>query len=115
MPAYIFSYRSSPAAVKAQSPEEARKGAARFDAWVESLGESAIVPGTPIKDCHEVTSRGTSADPEAVCLMGFSIIRAESMAAALEIAQACPHLEWGPIEVGEAIEGRSARTQTPGA
>ena len=34
-------------------------------------------------------------------LMGFTIVEAESMDAALEIAKACPHLEIGTIELAE--------------
>ena len=104
MPDYIFSYRGSPTAAKSQSPDEARKGKARFDAWVANLGDSAIVPGTPVKNCREVTSQGVAEDSGPICLMGFSIIRAESLVAALEVARACPHLEWGAIEVAEAME-----------
>jgi hypothetical protein len=33
--------------------------------------------------------------------MGFSIVRAPSMDAALKIAQGCPHLAIGTIEVAE--------------
>jgi hypothetical protein len=36
--------------------------------------------------------------------MGFSVVKADSMDVALEIAKGCPHLEIGTIEVAEMRE-----------
>ena len=37
-------------------------------------------------------------------LSGFSIVKADNMDAALEMAKECPHLEHGTIEVAEVKE-----------
>jgi hypothetical protein len=47
-----------------------------------------------------VSERGPNA------LTGFSIVLADNMDAALEIARRCPFLEIGTIEVAEAMEMR---------
>lgn len=36
--------------------------------------------------------------------MGFSIVEAESMEAAVVMAQGCPHLDIGTIEIAEAMD-----------
>jgi hypothetical protein len=37
-------------------------------------------------------------------LIGFSIVKVDSMDAALEMAKVCPYLEIGTIEVAEMME-----------
>lgn len=54
MPDFLFSYRGDPVADARQTATEAREGQARFDVWVAGLGEAAIVPGTPVRDCQRV-------------------------------------------------------------
>ena len=39
-------------------------------------------------------------------LTGFSIVKAESMDAALEMAKVCPHLEHGTVDIAEVMEMR---------
>ncbi len=51
-----------------------------------------------------VSSSGVSDDGGSNPLLGFSIVKADSMDAALEMAKGCPHLEIGTIEVAEAKE-----------
>ncbi len=36
-------------------------------------------------------------------MVGFSIVKADSMDAALEMAKGCPHLEFGTVEVVEMM------------
>jgi hypothetical protein len=51
-----------------------------------------------------VTSSGISDATGAVSITGFSIVRAETIDAALGIAQQCPYLDHGTIEVAEVME-----------
>ena len=48
-----------------------------------------------------VSSSGVSDDGG---LLGFSIVKADSMEAALEMAKGSPHLEIGTVEVAEEKE-----------
>ena len=85
---------------KPESPEEGAEQMQRWKSWVDSLGDSVVNPGTPLKVSKTVTSSGV-ADTQKNRVTGFSIVTAESIDAAVEVAKGCPYLEMGPIEVGE--------------
>jgi hypothetical protein len=87
------------------SPEEANKHFKKYMEWLSSLGDSVVVPTMPLKDTNTVSSDGTIREGGSSAMSGFSIIKAESMAAALSIAQACPFLEiGGSLEVSELMQ-----------
>jgi hypothetical protein len=50
-----------------------------------------------------INSRGVS-DAEENLLTGFSMIMADNMDAALKMAQRCPYVDHGTIEVAEVME-----------
>lgn len=83
-----------------KSPEQGAKLKAKWEAWVKGLGDAVVNPGSPLGQSKTVSSSGVSDDGESP-LMGFSIVKADSMDAALEMAKACPHLEIGTLEVAE--------------
>lgn len=85
------------------NPEERAEGMARFMAWATDLGDALVNPGTPLGTSKIVSSDGVSDDGGAN-LMGFSIVKADSMDAALEMAKRCPHLEIGTVEVAEMMK-----------
>lgn len=101
MPNFVFAYHGGR---KPESPEEGAKLMAAWKAWLVGLGDAVVNPGTPLGMSKTVSSSGVSDDCGSNPLMGFSIVKADSMDAALEMAQACPHLEIGTIEVAEAKE-----------
>jgi len=78
---------------------------AKWKAWVDGLGSTVVNPGTPLGQGKLVSSDGVS-EPGPNALTGFSIVLADNMDAALEIAQRCPFLDIGTIEVAEAMEMR---------
>src|SRR5712671_452132 len=98
---YIFAYHGGK---KPESPEEGAKLMAKWKAWVGGLGDAMVNPGTPLGKSKTVSSGGVSDDGGSNPLMGFSIVKADSMDAALEIAKGCPHLDIGTIEVAQAME-----------
>ncbi len=77
---------------------------AKWQAWVGGLGDAVVNPGTPLGKSKTVSSGGVSDDGGSNALTGFSIVKADSMDAALEIAKGCPYLEHGTIEVAEVKE-----------
>lgn len=102
MPKYVIAYLGGKQAVSA----EARTAQmAKWKAWVEELGERMVNPGMPLGQGKLVTSDGVS-ERGPNPLTGFSIVLADNMGAALDIAQRCPFLEIGTIEVAEAMEMR---------
>ena len=84
--------------------EEGAKGMEKFMAWLGGLGEAVVNPGTPLGMSKTVSSGGVTEDSGADHLTGFSIIKADSMDAALEIAKACPFLDIGTVDVAEMME-----------
>ncbi len=98
---YIMAYH---AGLKFEPPEGGAKGMEKFKAWVGSLGDAVVNPGTPLGMSKTVSSGGVSDNGGENRLIGFSIVKADSMDAALEMAKVCPYLEIGTIEVAEMME-----------
>ncbi len=101
MSSYIFAYHGGK---KPESPEEGAKHMAKWKAWIGGLGDAVVNPGTPLGMSKTVSSGGVSDDGGPNPLVGFSIVKADSMDAALEMAKGCPFLEMGTIEVAEVKE-----------
>ena len=69
------------------------------------MGDSAVSPANPLINTSTVNSNGTITTGGNTTISGFTIIKADSMEAALEIAKACPFLEiGGSLEVSEIIQ-----------
>ncbi len=98
MSKYILAYHGGK---KPESPEEGDKHMAKWKAWIDGLGDAVVNPGTSLGMSKTVSSGGVSDDGGSNPLSGFSIVEADSMDAALEMAKACPFLEFGTIEVAE--------------
>ncbi len=98
---YVFAYHGGK---KPESPEEGAKHMAKWKAWIGGLGDAVVNPGTPLGMSKTVSSGGVSDDGGSNPLLGFSIVKADSMDAALEMAKGCPYLEYGTIEVAEVKE-----------
>ncbi len=101
MPNYVFAYHGGK---MPESPEEGAKHMAKWKAWVGGLGDAMVNPGTIMRKSKTVSTGGVSDDGGSNPLLGFSIVKADSMDAALEMVKGCPHFELGTIEVAEAME-----------
>jgi hypothetical protein len=106
MSTYVFTYYGEP---KFESPEEGTKYQAKWQAWVGGIGNALVNPGIPLGMPKTVSSGGVSDDGgrplgKSNRLTGFSMVKADSMDAALEMAKGCPHLEHGTVDVAEAME-----------
>jgi len=87
------------------SEEEANKHYSKYVEWVSSLGDAVVVPTIPLKDTTTVSPDGTIRAGGSSAMSGFSIIKADSIEAALSIAQDCPFLEiGGSLEVSELMQ-----------
>ena len=87
------------------TPEEGKQHFARYMEWLGSLGDAAVSPMNPFKNTHSVTPDGDASEGGKTGMSGFTIIEAESMDAALEMAKGCPFLEIeGTLEVSELVD-----------
>ena len=99
---YVFVYRGGR---KFESPEQGAKHMAKWKAWVGGLGDASVNPGSPFGKSKTVSSGGVSDDGGSNHLTGYSIVKADSLDAALKMARACPHLDiGGTIVVAEVVE-----------
>ncbi len=98
---YAFAYYGEP---KFKSPEDGAKYKEKWMAWMGSLGKALVNPGVPLKRGKTVNSDGVSDDNRSNRLTGYSLVEADSLDAAVEMAKTCPHLEHGTIDVAEAME-----------
>ena len=102
MPQYMITYLGGD---QPSSPEEGKQHFAKYKEWLSSLGGSAVSPANPLKDTSTVNSDGTVTTGSTTSMSGFTIIEADSMEAALLIAEACPFLDiGGSLEVSELIQ-----------
>ncbi len=87
---------------------EVRRGGpaptANQPAWIAGMGDAVVNPGTPFKDSKTVSADGVEDGGGPNPIMGFTEVTADSLDAALEMAQASPFLEMGTIEVAEAVQ-----------
>jgi hypothetical protein len=59
--------------------------------WFASIGDKVVDPGNPLGPGQEVTSDGVTALPfDMQAITGYTIINAEDMDAAVQIAKGCP-------------------------
>ncbi len=95
---YIFAYHGGK---KPESPEAGAREMERWKAWITDLGNAVINPGTPLGESRTVSAQGVTAGAGDNPMIGFSIIQADNMEAALKMAQSCPFLEQGTIVISE--------------
>ena len=99
---YVFVYRGGK---EFTSHEEGAKHMAKWRAWSGGLGDASVNRGSPFGKSKTVSSSGVSDGDGSNPLKGYSMVKADSLDAALEIAKACPHLGiGGAIVVAEVME-----------
>lgn len=89
---------------KFETKEEGMAHMEYWKAWSTSLGNAIVDPGLPIGPSKTVSQDGVTDDGGANPLSGITIVQAESIDQALEMAKSCPHVAiGGTIEVGQAM------------
>ncbi len=89
-----------------ETPEEQEAVMAAWGRWYQDLGQAVTDPGNPLGTAKNiaggaVTDGAVSSPPAS----GFTILNADSMDAAVEMARGCPILEGnnGQVTVYEAM------------
>ena len=102
MPQYVIVYLGGD---QPSSPEEGKQQMSKYMDWLSSLGDSAVSPANPLKNTSTVNPDGTVTPGGKTTMSGYTVIKADSMDAALSIAKACPFLDiGGSLEVSELTE-----------
>jgi hypothetical protein len=86
-------------------PEDGKKEMEKWMTWANKIGTGLVDLGTPLGNGKKVTKSGsTQASDKNV--VGYSVLQAESMEAALEMVKDHPHLSMPgacEIEVHESL------------
>ncbi|MDH5764149.1 MAG: YciI family protein [Nitrospinota bacterium] len=102
MPNFMIAYHGG------DEPGSKKEGAAQLEkwkAWVKGLGDRVVNPGTPLTNSTLVTSTQVAQDDDPNAMKGFAVVEADSIEAAVEIAQSDPFLaNGGIICVSEMME-----------
>jgi hypothetical protein len=88
----------------AQTEAEREAAMAAWGAWFGTLGDAIVDAGNPFGPSSAVKSDGTAGGAPATGMTGYSILKADSLAAAMELAKGCPvFANGGGVDVYEAI------------
>ena len=98
---YIFAYHGGK---RPETPEAGADLMARWRAWMTGMGDAVVNPGAPVGMSKTVSSGGVADDGGANPLSGYTVVKADSIEAAIAMAQGCPHLDHGTIEVAPLID-----------
>ncbi|MEX0345819.1 MAG: YciI family protein [Rhizobiaceae bacterium] len=101
MAKFIFAYHGGK---MPETPEEGQQVMAAWQAWFAGLGNAVIDGGNPAGMSKTVTSGGVEDGGGANPISGYSLVEADSIDAACEMAKGCPILDHGSVEVAEAMD-----------
>jgi len=102
MPKYLLTYHGKP---DIQSPEDGAKHMVAWKAWSAGLGDAVVDPGLPVGMSKTITPTEVLDTGGANPVSGITILQADTMDLAIEMAKGCPHLSGtGTIEIAEAID-----------
>ena len=99
---YVFAYSGG----KGVAADEAERNAqmTKWGQWFGELGSAIVDGGAPTGTAKTVGPGGSVSDGGSRGLTGYSIVSADSLDSAVELAKSCPVLEvGGAVDVYEAI------------
>jgi hypothetical protein len=99
---YVFAYSGG----NGVATDEAERNAqyAKWGQWFGELGSAVVDGGAPTGTAKTVGPGGSVTDGGSRGLTGYSIVSADGLDAAVELAKGCPVLEiGGAVDVYEAI------------
>ncbi len=100
---FLLAYTGGPSMEQA-SPEQQQAVMAAWGAWFGALGPAVVDGGNPVGASTTLRPDGGTAEGGVSGLTGYSIISADSLAAAADLAKGCPLLaSGGTVEVYEVV------------
>ena len=102
MAKYVLAYRGGGLEM---SPAAQEAAMAAWGAWFSELGGAVIEAGNPFGPSKSISADGSMKDAGGAALTGYSVLGADSLAAATDLAKGCPVLaNGGSVDVYEAID-----------
>jgi len=101
MAKYLLAYKGG---AMPESEEEQRAVMAAWTSWFGDLGPAVVDGGNPFSVSASVASDGSVTDGGGAQLTGYSVLRADDLGGAVELAKGCPILEdGGTVDVYESL------------
>lgn len=98
---YLLAYTGGSGMAENEADREAAM--AKWGQWFQALGPAIVNPGNPFGASASIAAAGRDGAAKTG-LNGFSIIAADSLDAASELAKGCPVIDdGGTVDVYEAI------------
>jgi hypothetical protein len=102
MATYLLLYTGD--ASQPDSEEAGKAVMAAWEGWFHHVGAGVVDPGNPTGPSATVATDGSTRDGTTTGTTGYSVVGADSLAAATALAQSCPHLAaGGTVEVHEIM------------
>ncbi len=99
---YVFAYSGGKGVAVDESERNAQY--AQWGRWFADLGSAVVDGGAATGTAKTVRPAGSISDGGSHGLTGYSIVSADSLDSAVELAKGCPVLEiGGTVDVYEAI------------
>ena len=98
---YVLAYKGGG---MGETEAEQQEAMTQWMNWFGSLGDAVVDGGTPFGSSSSIASDGTVSTGAASDLTGYSIISADGLSEACDMAKGCPVLSsGGTIEVYESL------------
>ncbi|MDH3680081.1 MAG: hypothetical protein OEV40_09065 [Acidimicrobiia bacterium] len=103
MTKYVLTYHGGSG--MPEDPAEIERLMGAWGTWFEGMGEAVVDGGNPFGDSTTVSPDGSTSSGRSIDVSGYSILNADSLEAAVDLAKGCPVLEGGgTVQVSEALE-----------
>lgn len=98
---YLLAYKGGSMAA---TEEERQAATTAWVGWFGGLGQAVVDHGNPFGPAATVTNGGSVSDGATSAITGYSVVSADTLAAASALAKDCPVLAaGGSVEVYETI------------
>ena len=103
MPQYLFVYHGGHAPTEHAEVEATM---AAWGAWFQGMGDAVDIPGNPVGQSYIVGADGVADNGGVNPASGYTVIKADSIETAIEMAEGCPMVAdgSGSVEVAEVHE-----------
>ena len=100
---FIFAYHGGG---MPETPEEGQKVMEAWMAWYGSMGDAVTNGGAPVGMSKTVSLSGVEDNGGANPLSGYTVVKADTIEAACEMAKGCPLVQdgSGSVEVAEVLQ-----------
>ncbi len=99
---FVFAYSGGRGVAAEEAEREAQM--AKWGQWFAELGSAVVDGGAASGTARTLSAGGATSEGGSLGLTGYSIVAADSLDSAVDLAKSCPVLEvGGAVDVYEAV------------